>query len=156
MGVGGVRAATDGAFSAGSDDPYDLWHPWTTRSGIDRMVAAGILACNPHNTQAWRIAVKGDAIHVHSDPGRRMPLNDASAREHFAGLGCAIENMVIATGSAGRTAKVILFPNGTASGHVALIALRDDGFRVKATRNVHTAGASGPAAARRRSERSGG
>ncbi|MFD3581257.1 Acg family FMN-binding oxidoreductase [Streptomyces sp. NPDC058683] len=127
VGVGGVRAATNGAFSAGSGDPYGLWHDWTTLSGIDRVVAAGVLACNPHNTQAWRIAVNGDTIHVYSDARRRMPLNDASAREHFAGLGCAVENMVIAAGPAGFTAHVTLFPDGIASDHVARIALRDGG-----------------------------
>jgi hypothetical protein len=123
VGVGGVRAATNGTFSAGSGDPYDLWHGWAAKSGVDRVVAAGILACNPHNTQAWRFTVAGDVINVHSDPTRRMPRNDASDREHFAGLGCAVENMVIAAGSAGFTAKVSLFPDGTASDYVARIAL---------------------------------
>jgi hypothetical protein len=128
VGVGGVRAATNGAFSAGSGDPYDLWHEWSSMSGTDRVVAAGTLACNPHNTQPWRVTVSGDVIHVYSDPSRRMPLNDASAREHFAGLGCAIENMVVTAGSTGFTAKVTLFPDGTASDCVARIALGDGGI----------------------------
>ena len=115
--AGGVRAATNGAFSAGHGDPYDLWHDWTGLTGTDRVVAAGILACNPHNTQAWRFTVAGDTVNVYSDPARRMPLNDASHREHFAGLGCAIENMVIAAGSA----QVALFPDGTGSDHVARV-----------------------------------
>jgi hypothetical protein len=123
VGAGGVRAATNGAFTAGSGDPYDLWHDWAAMSGVDRVVAAGILACNPHNTQAWRFTVAGDVINVYSDPTRRMPRNDASAREHFAGLGCAVENMVIAAGPAGFTAKVTLFPDGSASDHVARISL---------------------------------
>lgn len=56
-----------------------------------------------------------------------MPLNDASGREHFAGLGCAVENMVIAAGAAGLTTKVTLFPDGLASDHVARIVLREGG-----------------------------
>jgi hypothetical protein len=123
VGAGGIRAASNGAFSSGSGDPYDLWRDWAGMSGTDRVVAAGVLACNPHNTQAWRFSVTGDVIDVHSDPTRRMPVNDASAREHFAGLGCAVENMVIAAGAAGRTAEVAVFPEGTASDHVARIAL---------------------------------
>jgi hypothetical protein len=123
VGAGGVRAGTNGAFTAGSGDPYDLWHNWPAMSGIDRVVAAGVLACNPHNTQPWRFTVDGDTIDVSSDPARRMPLNDASAREHFAGLGCAVENMVIAAGSAGYTTTVAVFPDGTGSEHVARIAL---------------------------------
>ncbi|MFF4016342.1 Acg family FMN-binding oxidoreductase [Streptomyces sp. NPDC001843] len=127
LGVGGLRAATNGAFSAGAGDPYGLWHDWTSMSGVERVVAGGVLACNPHNTQPWRIAVDGDTIDVHSDPSRRMPLNDAGGREHFAGLGCAVENMVIAAGPAGFTAKATLFPDGTASDHVARIVLSDGG-----------------------------
>ncbi|MFF1724796.1 Acg family FMN-binding oxidoreductase [Streptomyces sviceus] len=127
VGVGGLRAATNGALSAGSGDPYDLWHDWTTMSGIERVVAAGVLACNPHNTQPWRIRVDADTIDVHSDPSRRMPLNDASGREHFAGLGCAVENMVIAAGPAGFSADVTLFPDGIASDRVARIALQKGG-----------------------------
>lgn len=129
VGVGGVRAVTNGAFSAGSGDPYDLWHDWSSMTGIERVVAAGVLACNPHNTQPWRMIVDGDAIDVHSDPSRRMPLNDASGREHFAGLGCAVENMVIAAGAAGATSQVTLFPHGQASDHVARIELRKDRTR---------------------------
>jgi hypothetical protein len=120
VGAGGIRAATNGAFSAGSGDPYDLWHDWAALSGVDRVVAAGVLACNPHNTQPWRFAVSGDVVDVYSDPTRRMPVNDASAREHFAGLGCAIENMVIAADGA---AEVALFPEGAGSDHVARVAL---------------------------------
>jgi hypothetical protein len=123
VGAGGVRAATNGAFTAGSGDPYDLWHDWATMSGVDRVVAAGILACNPHNTQPWRIAVAGGTVNIYSDPGRRMPLNDASAREHFAGLGCAIENMVIAAGPAGFNPRTTLFPDGPGSDFVARIVL---------------------------------
>ncbi|MER6247736.1 Acg family FMN-binding oxidoreductase [Streptomyces griseorubiginosus] len=127
VGFGGLRGMTNGAFSAGSGAPYDLWHDWTEMSGVERVVAAGVLACNPHNTQPWRIHADGDTIDVHSDPSRRMPLNDASGREHFAGLGCAVENMVIAAGAAGFTTKVVLFPDGIASEHVARIVLRGGG-----------------------------
>jgi hypothetical protein len=126
VGVGGLRAVTNGAFSAGSGDPYDLWHDWASMSGIERVVAAGALACNPHNTQPWRMVVHGGVIDVHSDPSRRMPFNDASGREHFAGLGCAVENMVIAAGAAGSASRVTLFPDGPLSDHVARIALKRD------------------------------
>jgi hypothetical protein len=123
VGAGGVRAATNGVFTAGSGDPYDLWHDWAGMTGVDRVVAAGILACNPHNAQPWRIKVAGDTISVYSDPSRRMPRNDASAREHFAGLGCAVENMVVAAGSAGYTTRVSLFPDGPSSDYVARVDL---------------------------------
>jgi len=39
-----------------------MWQDWATLSGVDRVVAAGVLACNPHNTQPWRIGVGGDGV----------------------------------------------------------------------------------------------
>ncbi|MFI5952238.1 hypothetical protein [Cryptosporangium sp. NPDC051539] len=127
VGATALRAGTNGVFRAGSGDPYDLWHDWAGMSGVDRVVGAGVLACNPHNTQPWRIAVSGGVIDVHSDPARRMPCNDASGREHFAGLGCAVENMAIAAGPAGFTPAVSLFPDGTGSDLVARIVLAPGG-----------------------------
>ena len=97
----GVRAASNGACTAGLGTPYALWREWAALSGVERVVAAGVLACNPHNAQPWRLGVSSEVIQIRSDPSRRMPINDASAREHFAGLGCAIENMMIAASAAG-------------------------------------------------------
>jgi hypothetical protein len=53
-----------------------------------------------------------------------MPLNDAGHREHFAGLGCAVENMVVAAGPAGFGSTVEVFPDGPSSDLVARITLR--------------------------------
>ena len=86
-------------------------------SGVERVVAAGVLACNPHNTQSWRLGVGSEVIQIRSDPSRRMPINDASDREHFAGLGCAIENMMIAASAAGLGPSLELLPEGSASDH---------------------------------------
>ncbi|MDT7580491.1 MAG: hypothetical protein QOK35_1755, partial [Pseudonocardiales bacterium] len=119
----GVRGAVNGAFTAGSGASYGLWHDWAALTGVDRVVAAGVLACNPHNTQPWRIGRGADVIEIHSDPARRMPVNDAADREHFAGLGCAVENTVVAAGSAGFAAAVTLFPDGPAADVVARIGL---------------------------------
>jgi len=56
-----------------------------------------------------------------------MPINDASDREHFAGLACAIENMMIATRAAGLGPSLELLPQGSASDLVATITLRGSG-----------------------------
>jgi hypothetical protein len=100
VGAGGVRAGTNGAFSAGSGDPYDLWHDWSGMSGIDRVVAAGVLACNPHNAQPWRFTVEGDGISLYSDPDvtdRTAQVNGGRllARPHLAAtaLGLGFHHM---------------------------------------------------------------
>ena len=121
----GIRGALNGGFAAGAGDPYELWSAWNGLTGTDRVVAAGVLACNPHNTQPWVIGIADNRITIASDPSRRMPVNDAMEREHFAGVGCAIENMVIAARAAGTQVDVDLFPDGTSADLVARLTLQD-------------------------------
>lgn len=111
-GTVGIRAAVNGVWDAGRGDPYRLWDAWPDDEGVRGVVAAGVLAANPHNTQPWRFRLAEDAIEVRSDPRRRMPVNDASHREHFAGLGCAVENMVLDARARGLAAQVTAFPEG--------------------------------------------
>jgi len=120
----GIRGGLNGGFVPGTGDPYELWDAWNRLTGTDRVVAAGVLACNPHNTQPWVIGTADNQITIASDPSRRMSVNDAMAREHFAGVGCAIENMVIAARAAGIQVDVALFPDGTASDLVARLTLQ--------------------------------
>lgn len=127
----GIRGALNGGFSPGSGDPYELWAQWPGLTGLDRVVAAGVLACNPHNTQPWTIAVEGEDLTVSSDPSRRMPVNDAMAREHFAGIGCAVESMVVAAGAAGHGTTVTVFPDGESSDVVARISVQPDAGAVR-------------------------
>lgn len=123
-GVGaGIRGATNGVFNVGVGDPYDLWRAWPDLTGIDRVVGAGALSCNPHNTQPWRFEVNPRRISLYSDSSRRMPYFDPYLREHFAGLGAAIESMVIAARGIGMSVDVTTFPRGSASELVAILDL---------------------------------
>ncbi|HEY0259555.1 MAG TPA: hypothetical protein VGC18_06870 [Lacisediminihabitans sp.] len=121
----GVRSAVNGVWDSGQGSPYELWDGWKHEKGLRGIVAAGVLAANPHNTQAWLFRAEGSTIEVLSDPTRRMPAGDASFREHFAGLGCATENMVIAARARGRVPAVDYFPDGETSPVVARIVLTD-------------------------------
>ena len=115
-----VRGAVNGAFSSGSGDPYELWKAYDGLTGTDKIIAAGILAANPHNTQPWRITGAADVIEIASDPSRMMPKNDASGREHFAGLGSAGEQMAVVAAALGRAPKVTVFPDGESGPAVRL------------------------------------
>nr|WP_274636411.1 hypothetical protein [Microbacterium bovistercoris] len=106
-----IRGAVNGVWSSGQGAPYELWRDWASMTGIDQVVAAGVLAANPHNTQPWHFDIHGDAIDIRSDETRRMPFTDASDREHLAGLGCAAENMVVAARAQARDATVTAFPD---------------------------------------------
>ncbi|WP_247665853.1 hypothetical protein [Nocardiopsis sp. B62] len=122
-GAVGVRAATNGVWGAGTRDSHELWRSWKDETGVRGVVAAGVLAASPHNTQPWLFDVRPSSIDVLSEPSRRIPITDASLREHYSGLGCAVENMVRAAGALGFSATVRVVPEGTDSPVVARLEL---------------------------------
>jgi len=106
----GARAATAGVFSAGEGDPYEAWRTLPRDGSPQALVAAGILAANPHNTQPWRFRLGADSIDVVADPTRALPATDPTGSELVAGLGGAIEKMSVAAAAAGSTATVEMRP----------------------------------------------
>ena len=110
----GARAATAGLFSAGEGDPYEAWRTLPRDGSPQALVAAAILAANPHNTQPWRFRVSADGIDVIADRSRALPATDPTGSELVAGLGCAVENMAVAAAAAGSGATVTTHP--TAAG----------------------------------------
>jgi hypothetical protein len=101
---------------------YDPWRYWRDDPGPLGMVAVAILAANPHNTQPWIFDVSRARIDLYSDPDRRTGALDPLGREHVIGLGCALENLVLAAGARRYKAQVALLPGG-GSAHVASVAL---------------------------------
>ena len=102
---------------------YDTWRRWRNAQGPLGLVAAATLAASPHNTQPWTFHVTESSIDLFADPARRIDALDPLGREHFVGLGCALENLVIAAGQRGTPATVTLLPDGPAGGHVAHVEL---------------------------------
>ncbi|MGV9672302.1 hypothetical protein ACWDPV_17180 [Gordonia sp. NPDC003504] len=122
-GAVGIRAATNGVFDSGEGTPYDLWTQWQSERGVGGIVAAGVLAANPHNIQPWTFVVGTDSIDLYADPTRAMPIMDSDGRERMVGFGCAIENMAIAARARGLVAEVTPLPDANA-GHIAHLALQ--------------------------------
>lgn len=75
------------------------------------MVRYATLAANGHNTQPWKFAVHPNAIEIHPDYGRRLPVADPDNRELWISLGCALENLLLAAQAAGYAPEVV-YPNG--------------------------------------------
>ncbi len=118
----GIRAGTNGAWNGGRGEPYALWQDWREAPGMLRLVAAGTLAANPHNIQAWSFVVGDDRVDLFADPSRRMPLGDPDGRERIAGYGCVVENLVLAARSMTLDAQVTTWPASDPD-HVARVEL---------------------------------
>jgi hypothetical protein len=124
-GTGAVsyRAYDNGVLDSGSGTPYDAWRHWRSDPGPLGTVAASILAANPHNTQPWRFLVNRSQVDLFSDPGRQLASVDPLRREHHVGLGCALENLVLAAGARGYQPSVTLNPDPNDPAHVARVSL---------------------------------
>ncbi|MGA2492320.1 MAG: hypothetical protein ABSF67_05145 [Roseiarcus sp.] len=90
--------------------PWTLWNAPSIRNTPLALVAAGVLAANPHDTQPWLFAVGDDSIEIYADTSRNLGAMDACLRELHLGLGCAIENMLTAAGANGYSAHLETTP----------------------------------------------
>ncbi len=119
------RAVDQGVFSAGQGPAYQPWQDWQTASAGTplALVRAAILAANPHNTQPWRFRLGADRIDLYADPARNIGAIDPFRREMYVGLGCALENLLLAAGPNGYAAELRLMPEAQDAAHVAEVAL---------------------------------
>ncbi|HET8851637.1 MAG TPA: hypothetical protein VFN02_03860 [Ktedonobacteraceae bacterium] len=122
---GGVwRAADQGVFSTGQGPAYEPWDDWRIASrGPLNLVRAAILAANPHNTQPWLFQVTQSQINLFADRRRTIGAIDPFLREMHTGLGCALENLLLAAAANGYSAQVTLLPDPADETWVARVDL---------------------------------
>jgi hypothetical protein len=117
------RAYDTAALEPGRGHAFDPWQHWQDDQGTLGAVAAAVLAANPHNSQPWSFHITDTAVDVYADTARRTGTLDALGRETHVGLGCAIENLALATRARGLAPSVTLLPNGSSSPLVAHVEL---------------------------------
>ena len=126
-GAGAVawRAFDQGVFSAGTGAAYDPWKNWDARppAGLLHLVHAAILAANPHNSQPWMFRVTEDSIDLYADTRRTIGAIDPNLREMYMGIGCALENLLIAAEHDGYATSVAFLPDPANAAHAARIRL---------------------------------
>ena len=123
--VGSYRVFDNGVLDAGDGRAYDAWSNWRDDRTLLGAVAGAILAANPHNTQPWIFHVTADSIELFADPARRTGTLDSLDREQRIGLGCALENLVLAATARGYRATVTLLPDAADATHVATVNFVD-------------------------------
>jgi hypothetical protein len=93
----------------------------TSSAQMRELVRYATLAANGHNTQPWKFAIKENAIEIHPDYSRHLPVVDPHDRELWISLGCALENLLVAARAAGYATEVT-YPNAVDFIHIRLIA----------------------------------
>lgn len=131
---GGVwRAADQGVFSTGQGPAYQPWDEWRTPTkGPLNLVRAAILGANPHNSQPWLFHVTQTQIDLYSDRRRNLGTVDPFLIEMHIGLGCALENLLLAAAANGYTTHVTLSPDASDETLVARIGLTQGSTPVSA------------------------
>jgi len=76
--------------------------PLATRSDARDLIRYATLAPNGHNTQPWRFRVGDQRIEILPDLARRTPVVDPDDHHLFVSLGCAAENLALASAALGR------------------------------------------------------
>ena len=119
------RASDRGVFSVGRGLAYEPWHNWQNYDGQDplALVSSAILAANPHNTQPWLFRVSDFRIDLYADTKRQIGANDPFLQEMHIGLGCALENLLLAAEAKGFEYQLSLMPDRDNITHVARINL---------------------------------
>ncbi len=124
--AGGIvwRAEEQGVFRVGQGPAYEPWKNWRdAATASERIVAAGILASNPHNSQPWIFRISDATIDLFADRQRQIGAIDPFLREMYIGLGCAVENMLLAASAEGFSAALQLMPDSADGTHAAHIEL---------------------------------
>lgn len=129
VGVGSYRVFDNGVLNAGDGTPYDPWSNWLDDRSPLGIVAAAILAANPHNSQPWKFHVTDKSIEMFADASRRTGSLDPLGREHHIGLGCALENVVLSSIARGHRPTVVMLPDRV-NKPVALVDLAPGGANV--------------------------
>ena len=125
LGAGALALAGAGAAYAvvrnmGSLDDYEASVAITRATlrqnpEIGEFLRYATLAPSGHNTQPWTFRAAGDRIHILPDLSRRTPIVDPDDHHLFVSIGCAAENLVLASGARGRLGELRFDPANVGS-----------------------------------------
>jgi len=105
---------------------FDPWEDWRNNrfKGPSGLVSAAILASNPHNSQPWLFRVDERRIDLYANMSRGLGSIDPFLREMYIGLGCALENLMVAARGRGYEPRLVLFPSGSKQSLFARVELK--------------------------------
>lgn len=127
VGVAGLgwHAVRRGVFASGQGPAYEAWRRWppAAADGPIALVRAAVLAASPHNAQPWLFRLSDTQVDLFADLTRNIGTIDPFLREMQMGLGCALENLILAARALGYRTALTLLPTGPATNHIARLQL---------------------------------
>ncbi len=101
----------------GTRKPKTALLPWVNAGNYTEIrhiaLSYALLAANPHNRQPWIVELVGDdTLRIWKDKTRLLHATDPYGRQINIGLGCFLEQMVLASKAHGYDAALDVFPNG--------------------------------------------
>ncbi|WP_339781968.1 Tat pathway signal protein [uncultured Thalassospira sp.] len=114
--VAGAGAVYTGFRNMGSMEDYNASVAETRAllseaPGIRDLIRYATLAANSHNTQPWTFKVTQHGIDIIPDMTRSLTAVDPDNHHLFASLGCAAENLAIATAMRGKPGMLSFNPS---------------------------------------------
>ncbi|MBI2889078.1 MAG: hypothetical protein HYY10_04105 [Candidatus Liptonbacteria bacterium] len=88
----------------------DFWRKSAGRERLQFLLNFAVLAPSSHNSQPWRFRVGDAHIEILPDLRRALPVSDPDNRHLFIGLGCALENILVAADYYGLETTVEYMP----------------------------------------------
>ena len=107
----GAARASEPVADAWNIQDADFPEAASVRDQLHFLLTYATLAPSTHNTQPWLFAVEGEAVEVHADRTRRLPIADPEDRELTISCGAALLNLRLALRHFGYTNLVETFPN---------------------------------------------
>lgn len=122
------RAIDQGVFSSSQGQAYQEWTNWQSQksAGLLGLVHSAILAASPHNSQPWLFKISTSSIDLYADTKRHVGAIDPFLREMYMGVGCALENLLLAAKANGYSYQLRYFPSPADPSLAASIVFKKD------------------------------
>jgi hypothetical protein len=83
--------------------------PTASTTALRRAAIRATLAPSVHNTQPWRLVIKGDELNIFADRSRQLQVLDPTTRQLLISCGCALFNARVSLRAyASRPARAVL------------------------------------------------